>query len=82
MSASISISPITELFFFIGITISDLVEIKQARYLSSFVTSEIISVFPVFAAEPHIPYPIGIFVCLVACFPFHGPKIKLFPSTK
>ena len=66
LSESISISPKTFPFFIIGTTISDFVETKQARYLSSALTSSTISVLPVAAAEPHIPLPIGILVCSVA----------------
>src|SRR6266568_2172936 len=63
---SMSISPSTPFFPFIGTTISDLVAAKHMRYRGSLLTSGTTIVAPSLAAEPQIPCPIGILRCSVS----------------
>jgi len=52
-----------------GTAISDRVLAKHCRYRGSFETSETISVRPDLAANPQIPFPTGIEVCVVGAGP-------------
>ena len=48
----------------------------------SALTSSTISVWPLTAADPQTPWPIGMRTCSVASGPFHGPSASSSPSTK